>query len=202
MKLLLIIFYIYNINIVYGLFEDYSLSNFLFSVNFNKNSLILNDNNVPLNIKYESFYENNINIKINKIEFNSILSEEFDIYSGVETIMDTNKYYFQIFNIISYSIHNYAKNTLEVSLYLTNFEFENFDNNLIINLSFNCPINYDGKYYLEANNYIIVFSERALLDDNLIKIDVDRFGNNFYLNFPSFKDYLLYNYTIYYNNLY
>ncbi len=202
--ILLINFIIVSSDILIGekKFDNYSLSNFLFLVNFNNNSLTLNnyDNTNQLNIKYEKFYENNSNNIINnKIEFNYILYDEFDIYSSIQTIMD-NDYYLETLNIMSYSINNYAKNSLEVLVYLSEFQFQNMENDFIINLSFNSPVNYDGEYYLEAKDYIIVFSEKAVLDDNKKSVGIERFGNNFYLSFSSFKDYLLFNYTIYYNN--
>ncbi len=81
-----------------------------------------------------------------------------------------------------------------------NYKFQNMENDFIVKLEFNCPVNYNGKYYLEAKDYIIVFSENAMLDTDKKPVGVERFGNNFYLNFPSFKENLLYNYTIYYNN--
>ncbi len=184
-------------------FEDYSLSNFLFLANLNNNSLILKnyDNTNQLNIKYENFYEENKNlIDYNKINFNYILYDEFDIYRAVLTVMDTNNIYFEALNTMSYSIHNYEQNSLKVSLFVMNYKFQDINNEFIINLSFNSPVNYDGEYYLEAKEYIIVFSEEALLDNDKQSVYIKRFGNNFYINFPSFKDYLLFNYTIYYNN--
>jgi hypothetical protein len=61
------------------------------------------------------------------------------------------------------------------------------------------PININGKYYLEVGNLNIVFSEKALIDNQNYVVNMERFGNNFYLNFPSFKEYIIYEFNIFEN---
>jgi len=75
------------------------------------------------------------------------------------------------------------------------------NNELILNLSFNGPVNYDGEYYLEIKDIIVVFSNKVIVDQENKTITVERFGNNFYLHFPSFKECLLYDFIIYCNSV-
>ncbi len=188
--------------IVSGIDNDLTLLNLLFKVDFDKNSIILSnyDNSNYVNIKYEKIYENN-NIK--PIEFNMFHTDEMDIYNAIITLMQDDDVYFEALNTMSYSIHNYAKNSLKVSLIVMDYKFQDMNNEFVINLSFNGPVNYDGEYYLEIKDFIIVFSEKVSFDsDNKSStVTIERFGNNFYLHFPSFKEYMLYDFIIYYNSV-
>ena len=182
--------------------NDLTLSNFLFKADFDKNNIILTnykDTNY-VNIKYEKIDESN---NINNIEFNYFYSDEIDVYNTIITSMEHNDFYFEALNTMSYSIHNYDKNSLNVSLMVMDYKFQDMSNEFIINLSFNSPVNYDGEYYLEINDFIIVFSEIVLFDsgNKTASVTVERFGNNFYLHFPAFKEYILYDFIIYYNSV-
>ncbi len=202
MKLLLLI----NALIVYGLNDNFQLSNFLFKADFDKNSIILSNhnNNNYVNIKYENICEKNLEYdKVFPIEFNTFNYDEIDAFNGVTTGEETTNFYIEALNTMSYSIHNYEKNSLKVSLIVMDYKFQDMNNEFIINLSFNGPVNYDGEYYLEIKDYIIVFSEKVSFDteNKNASAKIERFGNNFYLHFPSFKEYMLYDFIIYYNSV-
>jgi hypothetical protein len=203
MKLILLL--IINVLTIHGLDTDLTLSNLMFKADFNSNGIILSNYNNQnyINIKYETMYENNHdndnNNNIKNIKFNIFNSDELDVYHAVISGMEDDTFYFEALNTMSYSIHNYEKNLLNVSLYVTGYEFKDINNEFIINLSFNSPINYDGEYYLELQDYIIVFSNKVFLDYENKTATVERFGNNFYLHFPSFKEFLLYDFIIYIN---
>ena len=122
MKLVLLF---YNILIVYGFDNIETFSNLLFKANFNENGIILSnhDNFNYINIKYEKVYENNHDndndniINIKPIKFSTVYSDEMDVYNTITTAMDDNtNFYFEALNTMSYSIHNYEKNSLKVSL--------------------------------------------------------------------------------------
>jgi hypothetical protein len=197
MKLVLLL---YNILIVYGFDNIETFSNLLFKANFNENGIILSNHDYfnYINIKYEKVYENNHDINQKLIKFSTIYSDEIDVYNTITTAMDDNIFYFEALNTMSNSIHNYEKNSLKVSLIALGYIFQDMNNEFIINLSFNSSVNYDGEYYLEIKDYIIVFSDKVLSDDENKTASVERFGNNFYLHFPSFEEYMIYDFTIRY----
>jgi hypothetical protein len=210
MKLVLLFYNILIINIllVNGFDNIETFSNLLFKANFNENGIILSnhDNFNYINIKYEKVYENNHDndniINIKPIKFSTVYSDEMDVYNTITTAMDDNtNFYFEALNTMSYSIHNYERNSLKVSLIVLGYIFQDMNNEFIINLSFNSSVNYDGEYYLEIKDYIVVFSDKVLSDNENKTAIVERFGNYFYLHFPSFKEYMIYDFTIYYNSI-
>jgi hypothetical protein len=149
--------------------------NMLFFAKINNNQIILDDyDNNTIIIKYEDIYDNN-NFK-EKIDFN-------------------NQYHklFKISYDMIYDVYDYKNNYLNISLKMKNITFEE---NLVLSLSFNNPINYNGRNVLEIKNYIITFSENVLVDNYKNKIQIERFGNWFYLHFPVFKNDLYYNFII------
>ena len=193
---------IINVLIINGFKNIETFSNLLFRANFNENGIILSnhDDCNYINLKYEKFYENNNN-NHNIIKFNTIYSDEMDTYNAITTTVVNDNFYFEAFNIMSYSLRHYSKNSLKVTLIIMDYVFQNMDNEFIINLSLNSSVNYNGEYYLEIKDYIIVFSDKVYSDNENKTATVERFGTNFYLHFPSFKEYMLYDFIIYYNNV-
>jgi hypothetical protein len=188
-----------NALIIYGFNDAFQLYNFLFKADFDKTGIILsNNNNNYINIKYENIFEGD---KVYPIEFNTFNYDEIDAYNGVITGYENTNFYFEALNIMSYNIYNYETNSLKVSLMIMDYKFQDMNNELILNLSFNGPVNYDGEYYLEIKDIIVVFSNKVIVDQENKTITVERFGNNFYLHFPSFKECLLYDFIIYCNSV-
>ncbi len=166
------------------------LSNFLFISRIDNNKIILNnyDINNSVIIKYEYIYQNNEYDKQNII-FNYSLEGSHTYFDYVKTIMKTDDTYLQVTNSMVYNISNCNNNYLNVSIYIKNLKQN--DDNLILVLSVNKPVNYDGSHYLEINDYIIIFSETAY---------VERFGNYFYIHFKN-KRKIYYNFLIKYHTI-
>jgi hypothetical protein len=175
-----------------------------FDAYFDKNGITLDD----IYIKYNSYYETNVN-NISAIQFDTISSDNNDNYTFVLTSLYNHNIYIETTNIFYKS-----NNTLKVILLIMEHEFQNTKNELILNLSFNKifyglniltsplgPINFNGKYYLEVGKFNIIFSKKVLIDNEYHMANLDRFGNHFYLNFPSFKEYIIYDFTIFENNI-
>ena len=194
MKVLLLVLIINYIN--------YIIAKPLFNTDFDMNGFNINN----IYIKYNNYYEANIN-NISTIKFDTINSDNYDNYSYVSTSMYNNNIYFETTNI-----YYNSNNSLKVILLITNHQFQDIKNNFILSLSFNKiiygftvstiplgPINFNGKYYLEIDGFNIGFSEKALADDANYMVNLERFGNNFYLHFPSFKQYILYEFNIFQN---
>jgi len=176
-----------------------TISKSLLNTDFDKNGITIND----IYIKYNNYYETNIN-NISDIQFDTINSDNNDNYTYVLTSMYNHNIYIETTNI-----YYKSNNTLKVILLIMEHEFQNTKNELILNLSFNKifygfniimsplgPINFNGKYYLEVGNFNIIFSEKVLIDNEYHVANLERFGNHFYLNFPSFKQYIIYDFTI------
>ena len=147
--------------------------NMLFFSKINNNQIILDDyNNNTVFIKYEDIYDNNTFKE--KINFNH------------------NKLFKITYDMV-YDIYEYKYNYLNISLRMKNITFEE---NLVLSLSFNNPVNYNGRNVLEIKNYIITFSNTVLVDNKQNNIEIERFGNWFYLHFPVFKNDLYYYFII------
>lgn len=168
-----------------------------FNVNFNQNGFNIND----IYIKYNNYYEENVTNN-NPINFDIINNNQY-----ISTIMQNNDIYFETTNI-----YYESNNSLRVILLITDYNFQNINNNFILNIVFNKktfmfttiiipygPINFNGKHYLQIGDFNMEFSNNAIVDDIKQNVKLERFGNYFYLHFPSFKNYILYEYTIFQN---
>jgi hypothetical protein len=181
--------------------NNHILENYLFVTNITNSDIILHkhfSNSRPIIIKYINIFEENDNNKKHSIIFNETSNNIFDEYNSLISIMN-NDLYFEVNYKNTYSISNAYYNALHVSFYIKNFKFQNMKNNIILGLSFNSPINYDGKYLLEIENYILTFSD-TVNSDNIIKnVKIERVGNYFYIIFPSCNE-MYYNFIINYDN--
>ncbi len=149
------------INIINAINNDLTLANYLFTVKFENNKILLND-----------YDNNNISITYKNIAFNNINNDIFDIY---DTIICNNSFV-EIKHKIYHSITNYNKNTLQI-VYNINTNYIN-SNNFISQLIFNKPFYYDyNNHVLEINNFIIVFPKSSLIQIN---------NNDVYIKNPSY----------------
>ncbi len=191
---------------------DLVLSNDKFSVNFDYDKIILEKLNINKKYKFNPIitYQN---------IFEDIYETESEIISGtnpkykilfdnfIEHLGSTNyiKSSVKINNSNTYFESKYqmiSDDTLLVSFYISDFKFKNPNNDLLVSLSFTSgPINYNGKYYLEVQDYIINFSNTTTYNLYSDKVSIERFGNYFYIHFPYFEDELFYNFTIKYEPL-
>jgi hypothetical protein len=190
-------------NLVYGI-HKYNLNikanNFYVDFDYDKISLKEYDrSNKDIIIKYETISEDNTN-KSNKIYFSYFHNELENSIEYVRHIYSFNKTYMEFINEVNHT-NKYTNNKINVYLFMKGWQFDN-NNNIILNISVNNPVNYDGKYYLEINNFIINFSENCNSDYTHKKVFVERFGNYFYIHFPSYKSSLYYNFSIDYNEYY
>lgn len=181
-----------------------TISKPLFTTNFDKNGININD----IYIKYNNYYETNVN-NISTIQFDKIETDNYNTYKYVLASMYNDNIFFETTNV-----YYNSNNSLKVILLITNHAFQNTNNEFILNLSFNKifygltistkplgPINFNGKYYLEVGDFNIGFSEKVLIDEEYHTTNLERFGNHFYLSFPSFKEYILYEFNIFQNIL-
>ncbi len=178
------------------------LSSNKFSINLENEKIILeNFNNnckylsKPI-IKYENIFED-----IYETE-SDIISKANPKYKVMFDDFNINKNYIissmKFNNSDTYFEVKYqmiTDKTLLVSFYISSFEFKDTSNDLLVSLSFNKLVNYDSKYYLEVDDYVINFSNNT---DNFNKVTIERFGNYFYVHLPYFADELYYNFTISY----
>lgn len=191
-----------------GIINCNIVENYLFSANINNNKITLNkhfSNCRPIIIKYENIFEeyfedNNYNYNKQSIIFDDTSNNIFDIHNSLLSTMNTTNLYFEANYKMTYSISNAYSNALYVSFYMKNFKYQNMKNNIILSLSFNSPINYDGKYILEIQNYILTFSDNVISDNKIKNVKIERFGNYFYLHFPSYNNEMYYNFIINYDN--
>ena len=170
-----------------------------FNVDFDKNGFNINN----IYIKYNGWYEANIT-NINAINFDSINSDNYDNYKYVLTSMYNNNIHFETTNI-----YYNSNNSLKVILLIMNHQFQNINNNFILNLVFNKiiygvtipygPINFNGIHYLQLGDFNIEFSNKVLIDNINHMMHLERFGNYFYLHFPSFTEYIVYEFNIFQN---
>jgi hypothetical protein len=171
---------------------------FNINVDFDKNGFNINN----IYIKYNSWYEGNITNNY-PINFDSINSDNYDNNDYVSTSM-YNNIYFETTNI-----YYNSNNSIKVILLIMNYQFEDINNDFILNLIFNkiiygltipCgSINFNGEYNLQIDDFNIEFSNKVLIDNINHVMHLERFGNYFYLHFPSFKEYIVYEYNIFQN---
>jgi hypothetical protein len=169
------------------------------NMDFDKNGFNINN----IYIKYNSWYEGNITNN-SAINFDSINSDSFDNIKYVSTSMYNNNIYFEATNI-----YYNSNNSIKVILLIMNYHFEDINNDFILNLVFNKivygftipygPINFNGEYNLQIDDFNIEFSNKVLIDNINNMMHLERFGNYFYLHFPSFKEYILYEFNIFQN---
>ena len=193
---------LFILNFLVGIINCNTIENYLFSANINNNKIILNKHFSdcrPIIISYENIFEDNTNNK-KQIIFNEISNDVFDIYNSVISTMNTTNVYFETKHKMTYCISNSYSNALHVSFYMKDFKFQDMKNNIILSLSFNSPINYDGKNILEIKDYILTFSDKVISDKKVKNVQIERFGNYFYLHFPSYNDDMYYNFIINYDN--
>jgi len=192
MKLLLLLFGLvfgYNIN------YDLKLTNEYFYINYDDNSIILNnyysDSYVKINFEYISESEGSQQ----NILFNTFIKETevLDNFEYIRALMKNNNLYYEI---IYESFYN--KNYIDVYTMIKKNN-TNINDETIICISFDrAQINYDGNYTLEVKDYIINFSNISFSDYKYNKVNLERFGNYFYIHFPSYLDYIQYTFTIKY----
>ncbi len=182
----------YNYNINY----DLNIVNQYFYINYDDNYIILNSYDTPyvkINFEYIAEIDNYEEYNKTNILFNTFIKDD----EYIKTIMKNQKLYFEM---------NY--DTLYNNKYVDVFMFmkENnkivnniVNNKIVICISFDKEsINYDGEYILEVKDYVINFSNISFSDGKYNKVNVERFGNYFYIYFPSYKDYIQYKFTIKY----
>jgi hypothetical protein len=184
-----LIFFLIIINV-----HGFTLFNDLYMIDIDDNKLIIKnhfEDNINVTMKYEQIYENNITPtnNYNNILFNYFLQDISEYYHYIGTTMKKDNMYFDA----NYEMNNYITN---VQLRISGSTFDNMATGFIISLSFNSPINYDGKYILEIKDYIIQFNEYTYTDDNYKLVTVERFGNNFYLHFPYYEKFSQYQFMI------
>jgi hypothetical protein len=172
---------------------------FNINMDFDKNGFNINN----IYIKYNSWYEGNITNNY-AINFDSINSDNYDNNKYVLTSMYNSNIYFETTNV-----YYNSNNSIKVILLIMNYQFQDVNNDFILNLVFNkilyeftipCgPINFNEKHYLQIDDFNIEFSNKVLIDNNNHVMHLERFGNYFYLHFPSFKEYILYEFNIFPN---
>jgi hypothetical protein len=166
-----------------------------FYINYDDNNIILNDYNLESIVKINFEYISDINEHYKQnIKFNSFIKEtnEFSKFNFVKTAMNKDKLYYEInYDALYYTNH------LEAFMLMKGFTTTN---EIIICISFDREIiNFDGKHTLEIKNYVINFSNISFSDNKYNKVNVERFGNYFYIHFQSYVDYMQYKFTISYN---
>ncbi len=211
MKLILLFLSLIYITKGFELNPDINIVNEYFYINFDENSIILNNYYKPLvndnsivKINFDYILEENENdtdvYEYNKqnILFNSFIKET-DSYSGFEnlkTLMKNDNIYFEV-NYETYTFNKY------VDVYMIIQKINKNNNKNIICISFDKKvINYDGEYTLEVSDYNIKFSNTSFLNGKYNKVIIERFGNYFYIHLPSFEDYIYYNFKIQFDTIY
>jgi hypothetical protein len=190
------------IDIAFCINYDLKLINEYFNINYDDNYIILNDydtSNVKINFEYIAEVNNYEEYNKQNILFNTFIKDTDDLnnFNYVKTSMKNEKLYFEI-NYETIFNNNYV----EVYMLMKEYNYSN-NNDIVICISFDKQIiNYDGNYILEFKDYIINFSNISFSDYKYNKVNVERFGNYFYINFPSYKDYMQYKFTIKYASNY
>ncbi len=197
MKLLLIFGFL---SVTFGnkINYDLLLINEYFNINYDDNNIILNNydiSNVKINFEYIAEVSNDEEYNKQNIIFNRFIkdTDDFNNFNYVKTSMKTEQLYFEI----NYEAI-YNKNYVDVVMFIKN-KASTSTNNIVICISFDKEIiNYNGKYILEVKDYIINFSNISFSDYKYYKVNVERFGNYFYIYFPSYKDFIHYKFILIY----
>ena len=190
----------FSINIDYNINYDLNIVNNYFYINYDDNYIILNSYDTPyvkINFEYIAEIDNNEEYKKTNILFNTFIKDN----EYIKTIMKNKKLYFEM-NYDTFYNNNYV----DVFMFMKEQNKTKYGaniNNIVICISFDKEnINYDGKYTLELKDYVINFSNISFSDGKYNKVNVERFGNYFYIYFPSYKDYMQYKFTIKYEHNY
>ena len=190
----------YDINCNIELVNEY------FNINYDDNHITLNNydiSNVKINFEYIAEVSDDEEYNKQPILFNKFIkdSDDFNKFNYVKTTMHTEKLYFEV----NYDTLYYNK-FVEVYMFIKNNNIS--INSIVICISFDKEIiNYDGNYILEVKDYVINFSNISFTAQNSNnkvwnKVTVDRFGNYFYIYFPSYKDFIQYKFIIKYDSNY
>lgn len=203
MKFLFFFFGLVYINVVKcnNINHDLKLINEYFHIKYDNNNIILNNyytSNVKINYEYIAEVDDYKEFNKQSIIFNEFIKEtdEFNKFNYVKKVMNNDKLYFEM-NYDTIFDNNYV----EVFMFMKGYN--NTNNSIVICISFDREIiNYDGQYILEVKDYIINFSNISFSDNKYNEVNVERFGNYFYINFPSYKDYMQYKFMIKYDSNY
>ena len=106
-------------------------------------------------------------------------------------------YLLLIFIIILFVI-KYEDNKLYVSMYIDNWNFKKYNNNLTFDFSINTDSFYNNNT-ITFNDFKIDFNEHSIIDGEYAEISLFKVSNKYRITFPYFENHLYYDFIISYS---
>lgn len=174
-----------------------------FTAEITNNGVILNNN---YELKYGILKETNNNYK--KMYFDNIdHGQDYSITSISSLLKDDNltiNFIYETANNYTVFVNNvkklvkYEDDKLYVSMYVDNWYFKKYNNNLTFDFSINTNSIFNNNT-ISFNDFKIDFNDYGIFDGEYENISILKESNKYKIIFPYFEDHLYYDFIISYN---
>jgi hypothetical protein len=171
-----------------------------FTAEIISNGLILNN---KYELKYETLKETNNNLK--NLYFDNInYGKDYSINSVSSNFKEDNltvNFIYEISNNYTVFVNDmkklvkYEDDKLYVSIYINEWNFKKYNNNLTFDFSINTQTTINNNT-ITFNDFKIDFSENSIIDGVDEKISIFQVSNKYRIIFPYFEDHLYYDFVI------
>ena len=176
-----------------------------FTTEIINNGVILNN---KYKLKYDLLKENDkVNNNYKKLYFDNInYGQDYSINSISSLLKDDNLTVNFIYETVTnYTVFvndmkklvKYEDNKLYVSMYINEWNFKKYNNNLTLDFSINTNTILNNNT-ISFNNFKIDFNDYGIVDGHHEDISILKESNKYKIIFPYFEDHLYYNFIISY----
>ena len=183
--------------------SDYKLINDNFIVDITNTGIILDN---KYNINYELLKETPTNY--NKLYFNKFNTGLDYSINYISSKIKKDKLNINFLHEISSKnticmndikrVVKYDNNKLYVSMFINNWEFESFNNDLFFEFSINAKSKLSNSS-ITFNDFTIDLNNYCVVDGEDVNINISNSLNKYKIKFPFFENHLYYDFVISYN---
>ena len=156
---------------------------------------VLEENGKVINNRKKLYFDN---INYGKdYSINSISSNFKENNLTVNFIYETANNYTVFINDMK-NLVKYEDNKLYVSIYINDWNFKKYNNNLTFDFSINTDSFYNNNT-ITFNDFKIDFNEHSIIDGEYAEITLFKVSNKYKIIFPYFENHLYYDFIISYS---